>query len=274
MAKAGRIKKFPDANGQENWAKNLATDVAGKSQIVEVLGMHCQHCVEKIGKALQALPVTNISRNPDQIVFSQPVALKLIKQKMAEAGDYQLGAVRFEPNRPVALGESRAAANGGVTGGAGFLRTYYPLGLIITAISLVSLKGSEDWIGWMLNFEAGFFLVFGFFKLLDLRGFKDAYATYDLLAKKYPSYGYVYPFLELALGLLLLFRIELTLVFYAMVILMGFSSLGVMQALLKKQKIRCACLGTVLNLPMSVITLVEDLMMVGMALMMLAMGIS
>ena len=55
----------------------------------------------------------------------------------------------------------------------------------------------------------------------------------------------------------------------ATLVVMGVSTLGVVRSLVKKQKIRCACLGTVFNLPMSVVTLVEDLLMVGMSTAML-----
>ena len=112
-------------------------------------------------------------------------------------------------------------------------------------------------------------MYFHFLKLLDINGFKDAYSTYDLLAKKWNNYGLVYPFLELGLGLAFLFHFQLKLAFWFSIILMGFSSLGVINALSKKQKIRCACLGTALNLPMSTITLVEDLGMVAMSIIML-----
>ena len=118
---------------------------------------------------------------------------------------------------------------------------------------------------------AGFFLVFSAFKFLDLKGFADAYASYDLGAKRWHAWGYIYPFLELSLGLAYLFRVAPALTDVATIALMGFSSIGVMQALARKQQIRCACLGTVLNVPMSTITLVEDLAMVAMALMSLAM---
>jgi hypothetical protein len=120
-----------------------------------------------------------------------------------------------------------------------------------------------------LHLMAGFFLVFGSFKLFDLQGFRDAYATYDLLAKYWYWYGYIYPFLELGLGFAFLFQFGVTPALWFSLILMGFSSLGVIKSILRKQKIRCACLGTTLNLPMSTITLLEDLSMVMMALGML-----
>jgi len=50
---------------------------------------------------------------------------------------------------------------------------------------------------------------------------------------------------------------------------MGFSSLGVIQSVLDKKKIRCACLGAFFKLPMSTVTIIEDLLMVAMAVFML-----
>ncbi|MFN7095533.1 MAG: hypothetical protein ACK4M7_09230, partial [Burkholderiales bacterium] len=54
------------------------------------------------------------------------------------------------------------------------------------------------------------------------------------------------------------------------IIIMGFSSLGVIGALRKQQSFQCSCLGTILKVPLSSITLIEDLLMVIMALSMLS----
>jgi hypothetical protein len=119
---------------------------------------------------------------------------------------------------------------------------------------------------------AGFFLVFSFFKLLDIRGFADAYRGYDVIAERAPVWGYIYPFVELGLGLAYLFRFQPTLTNWVTLIVMSVSIIGVLRAVMAKQKIRCACLGTVLNLPMSQVTLVEDGLMIAMAVAMLTLG--
>ena len=104
----------------------------------------------------------------------------------------------------------------------------------------------------------------------ELKGFADSYAMYDLLAKKIPAYGLVYPFLELALGVAFLTGFNPALTNWATIIIMGFSSIGVIQSVLDKKKIQCACLGAVFNLPMSTVTIIEDLLMVAMATYMIA----
>ena len=150
------------------------------------------------------------------------------------------------------------------------LRAYYPIFLItayiIGVVSINNFHGQEiDWHGWMNQFMAGFFLVFSAFKLLDIHGFAEGYSTYDLLARRWYAYGYIYPFIELSLGILYLTQWLPTATQLATVIIMGFSSFGVINSLLKKQKLQCACLGTVLKVPLSSITLIEDLTMVVLA---------
>ena len=51
----------------------------------------------------------------------------------------------------------------------------------------------------------GVFLVFfDLLKIFDLEGFMNGFAMYDLIAKRNSTWGYVYPFIELALGLTIL----------------------------------------------------------------------
>ena len=121
----------------------------------------------------------------------------------------------------------------------------------------------------MMNFMAEFFLVFSFFKLLNIRAFADSYAMYDLLAMRWKGYGFIYPMIELGLGFAYLLALAPQITNMVTIIVMGFSSLGVIRAVMNKQKIRCACLGAVFNLPMSTITIIEDLLMVAMAAWML-----
>jgi len=124
----------------------------------------------------------------------------------------------------------------------------------------------------MRHFMAGFFLVFSFFKLLDVPNFAVSFSSYDVVAKRWLGYGYLYPFLELGLGAAYLADFQPVATNVATLLIMGLGSVGVLQSVLAKRKIRCACLGTVFNLPMSSVTLIEDLLMVGMAATMLILG--
>lgn len=121
----------------------------------------------------------------------------------------------------------------------------------------------------MLDFMGLFYIVFSFFKLLDLKGFPESFRMYDPLAKAVPFYGKVYPFIELALGLLFLMRFQIQLALIVTLLILGITTYGVTKSLLDKKSIRCACLGTALNLPMTEATFIENAIMLVMALIML-----
>lgn len=152
--------------------------------------------------------------------------------------------------------------------------TYFPLALVVGyLVGVVGLvewtHGQFNWPRAMGNFMGGFFLAFSFFKMLDLRAFADAFATYDLVAARSRTYALAYPFVELGLGVAYVvgFAPAATNAVTLAVMLVG--AAGVFRTLVARRKARCACLGGVFNLPMSTVTLVEDLLMAGMAAAML-----
>ena len=158
-----------------------------------------------------------------------------------------------------------------------FLKTYRPLliifSLLLTIVVVAMLKdwrlGVFDLSHSMAYFMAGFFLTFSGFKMLDLNGVAAGYASYDLLAKKWHIYGFIYPFIEFLFGLGYLLHFESQIFNIAVFVTMSFSGIGVLQKLMKKEKFQCACLGTVIKVPLTKITLIEDLGMALMALLML-----
>jgi hypothetical protein len=121
----------------------------------------------------------------------------------------------------------------------------------------------------MNDFMAAFFLIFGFFKIINLQQFADAYAMYDLIAKRSRAYALAYPFIELALGICYLLRLYPAATNIFTLILMIVSATGVAIELSKGKQITCACLGAVFKIPMTYVTLLEDLLMAAMALAML-----
>jgi len=121
----------------------------------------------------------------------------------------------------------------------------------------------------MLDFMGLFYIVFSFFKMLDLKGFPESFKMYDPLAKRIPVYGKVYPFIETALGLLFLMRFEVKIALLITLIILSITTIGVIKTLLDKKPIRCACLGTALKLPMTEATFIENTIMIVMAIVML-----
>ena len=114
----------------------------------------------------------------------------------------------------------------------------------------------------MTHFMAGFFLVFSFFKLLNLKGFAESYAMYDVVAKKVSAWAYLYAFIELGLGISYLLNYNPLVTNVVAFIVMSLSIIGVLQSVFNKKKIQCACLGAVFNLPMSTVTIIEDGLMI------------
>jgi copper chaperone CopZ len=228
-------------------------------------GMTCGGCVRSVATKLATVARdVEVTLTPPQARFSAAADLTAAKLNELMGGKYRFSPVVEASRQPLPATADDAPET--------WFQTYRPLLLIAAYIALASFAGTTaagragfDWSVWMTNAMAGFFLVFSAFKFLNLKGFAEAYATYDLGARAWAPWGFIYPFLELLLGCAYLFRWNLPLTNAATILLMGFSSLGVIQALSKRQAIRCACLGTVLNVPMSTITLVEDLAMVAMA---------
>jgi len=148
----------------------------------------------------------------------------------------------------------------------------YPLFLILGYITVASvLLNSKPFNtdGFMLDFMGLFYIVFSFFKMLDLKGFPDSFRMYDPLAKKIPVYAVIYPFLETALGLCFLLRFEIEAALVVTVIILGITTVGVTKVLFDKKSIQCACLGTALKLPMTKATFIENSLMIAMAIAML-----
>ena len=126
-----------------------------------------------------------------------------------------------------------------------------------------------NYMVFMRIFMAGFFLTFSFFKMLNLKAFAESYAMYDIVAKKFSAWGYIYAFIELGLGLSFALNLSPVIVNWVTLIDMIISIFGVLESVLNKKKIECACLCAVFNLPMSTVTIVEDAIMIAMSAAML-----
>ncbi len=229
-----------------------------------IKGMTCGNCVAKAKSALLMLgDVTEaevqLSAPQATITMQNHIPLAALQNALGGAGAYTIteadgGMQHSEP---------------AVTAGSWF-KTYKPILLIgayLTAITLLVevVKGEFSWHTGMQHFMAGFFLVFSFFKLLDLKGFAESYATYDIIAKKWAGWGYIYAFIELGLGLAYLVGFNPMLTNLITLVVMTVSIIGVLQSVLNRRKIQCACLGAVFNLPMSTVTIIEDAAMMAMS---------
>ncbi|TAE30812.1 MAG: heavy-metal-associated domain-containing protein [Cytophagales bacterium] len=245
-------------------------------------GMHCTSCVGRVQQALEGVEGVKkaiVSLNPQEAVVSMGchVDTAELDRAVQTAGSYSLTdevEVIDKMKPPIVGAESTPQPAITAEPDQFSLTTYKPLLLIgafiVGVVGLVELREGEfDWMRAMNNFMAGFFLVFSFFKLLNVQDFANSYRMYDIVAKAIPGYGLAYPFIELALGVAYLLNWNPLVTNTVTLVVMGVSLIGVVQSVLDKRKIQCACLGAVFNLPMSTVTIVEDSLMMAMAGLML-----
>ena len=224
--------------------------------------MTCSSCEAKVKSAL--LMVDNVTHvevslqdHSTTITMDKHVPLKELQKALDPK--YQIAAL--EHNEMTEQTKS-------------WFETYKPILLIFFYITLTTVliqinNQHFDLMQWMRHFMAAFFLVFSFFKLLNLKGFAESYAMYDILARRFPSWAYIYAFIELALGIGYMIDFNPIVINTVSFFVMSVSIIGVLNTVLNKQQIQCACLGDVFHLPMSIVTIIEDALMIIMAAFML-----
>jgi copper chaperone CopZ len=231
----------------------------------KISGMTCGGCIGKAKNELLKLgdvmaAEVQLEAPQATITMQRHIATETLQAALKKAGNFTI----TEADGGM---ETHHAATGPVQ--ATWWQTYKPILLIggyLTGITLLAEAANGfDGMRWMQHFMAGFFLVFSFFKLLDLKGFAESYATYDIVARQWMGWGYIYAVLELFLGLAFLTGFAPVLTNGLTFAVMSISLVGVLQSVLAKKKIRCACLGAVFNLPMSAITITEDVLMIAMS---------
>ncbi len=237
----------------------------------KISGMTCAGCQAKVQGLLSKLAgVKNVSidlaKGEATIDMDKHIATADLKAVLKSYPKYQLTEAYYQQPALLTVTDDEATKS--------WLVTYKPVLLIfayITGITLLAewMQGGFLWMRWMNYFMAGFFFVFSFFKLLNLKGFAESYSMYDIVAKKWNGWSYVYAFTELALGIAFLTGFNPIVANAVTFVVMTVSIVGILQSVLNKRKIKCACLGDVFNLPMSTITIIENALMIGMSAIML-----
>ncbi|MFD0794132.1 heavy-metal-associated domain-containing protein [Mucilaginibacter litoreus] len=237
-----------------------------------ITGMTCTGCQAKVQGLLSKVPgVTNVDINLEngtgEISMSKHIDTSALKAALADYPKYTINEAHHAA--------MAVSASGSVTDESkrSFVETYKPVLLIFAYVTLISVlvtvTAGLSWMTGMRIFMSGFFLIFSFFKMLDVAGFASSYAMYDIVAKKIPAWGYIYVFLELGLGIAYAINFAPVLTNAVTLIVMAVSIIGVLQSVFNKRQIKCACLGAVFNLPMSTITIIEDGLMIAMSAIML-----
>jgi copper chaperone CopZ len=233
----------------------------------QVTGMTCDGCKKSVEEKLSVVEgVTSVEVNLDKEEASVSMDNHIPVQVLQKAlpNKYSISEKQQSKNIFASAQETEEKQSK--------FQQLKPLFLIFGYLfASAILLNYKDWntTKAMLDFMGLFYIVFSFFKLLDLKGFPESFRMYDPLAKVVPAYGWIYPFIELALGVMFLMRIEITLALIATLIILGITTIGVSKTLLDKKAIRCACLGTALKLPMTEATFIENAIMIVMAVLML-----
>jgi glutaredoxin len=109
--------------------------------------------------------------------------------------------------------------------------------------------------------------VLALLKLQNVETFSAMFLNYDLLAKKWVPYSYIYPFAEGLAGILMTAG-ALTWLSAPVALFIGtIGAVSVVEAVyIDKRELKCACVGGSSNVPLGFVSLTENLMMVGMAL--------
>ena len=236
------------------------------TQTYHIQGMTCNGCKDSVTRAFQSLEGVyqvhvDLEKGTALLTTASVLQTKLLKEVLPSKFTLiEDNTQRVKQNNVFA--RDKKAPQGSK------LEQLKPLFLIFGFLLLISsalnFRGFTT-LDFMLDFMGLFFFVFSLFKFLDLSGFAMSFAMYDPLAKRVPLYGRVYPFLELTLGFLLLAKIQLPIALLVTVILLSITTIGVCIVLLQKKQITCACLGTVLKLPMTQATFIENSVMIFMA---------
>ena len=239
-----------------------------------VTGMTCEGCSAKVSHLLKNIPeVTNVTINLEKaeaiVTMEKHIFTGILQDSLKDYPKYQLSEKKEDHH----ISEKTTFDNFSEDT-RNWFETYKPIVLIFVYISIISsiialYKNSFDIMLFMRAFMAGFFLIFSFFKMLDLKGFANSYSMYDIIAKKFSGWGYIYAFLELLLGIAFVINFNPFVTNTFTAALMTVSLLGVLQSVVNKNKIQCACLGAVFNLPMSTVTIIEDGLMIAMSIAML-----
>ena len=229
----------------------------------KISGMTCEGCVSSVEERLSKLPKVNsvkVDLEKAEAVISSEAPIEISSMSEVLAPKYGIS----EPN----IFQSVESNTSSFSEEKSKLQQLKPLFLIFGYILIASIMlnyKAWDTSSFMLDFMGLFYIIFSFFKLLDLKGFPESFRMYDPLAKVVPFYAWIYPFIEVALGLMFLMRYEITAALIITIIILGITTIGVTRTLLNKSKIQCACLGTALKLPMTEATFIENSIMIVMA---------
>ena len=159
--------------------------------------------------------------------------------------------------------------------------TYTPVIALFSMTALMALAASCAAYGtpftaraaeWFIAFSMA---VLALLKLQNVETFSTMFLKYDLLAKQWVPYSYIYPFAEGLAGVLMIAGALNWLSIPVALFIGSVGAVSVFKAVyIDRRELKCACVGSSSNVPLGFVSLTENLMMIAMALWMLAMTVS
>lgn len=159
--------------------------------------------------------------------------------------------------------------------------TYQPIIALFVATAFMAMATSYAFNGnalttrtleWFIAFSM---VVLAIFKLQNIESFTNTFLNYDLLAKRWLPYAYIYPFAEGGAGILMIAGAFSWISIPIALFLGMIGTFSVLKAVyIDKRELTCACVGGDSRVPLGFVSLTENLMMVAMAIWMLVMSFS
>jgi glutaredoxin len=157
--------------------------------------------------------------------------------------------------------------------------SYRPVVAVFAVSALVAMAASRAAVGFALSRQAGeWFIAFSMcvlalLKLQDVERFSSMFLGYDLLARRWVPYSYVYPYAELFAGVLMTAHALTWLSAPVAFVIGAIGSVSVFKAVyIDQRELKCACVGGDSRVPLGAVSLIENVMMVAMAIWMVAMA--
>lgn len=234
----------------------------------KVQGMTCDDCVQTIKTKLELeneITEVNISLSESK--------LTVISNKNYEPEDLNK-IIKNVGNYYIENNKSNKYKQGNLID---YIKTYKPILLALFFVVLLavisSIERSFSYKEFFRLYMGYFFIIFSFLKLQNIKQFALSFSKYDPISQKFFKFGIIYPFLELLLGILFILNfLGLTINILTIIIFIP-QTIGVIIKLKNNEKISCACVGTSTEIPISNLTILENIIMCLMAIYMIAVGI-
>lgn len=150
--------------------------------------------------------------------------------------------------------------------------SYRPVIAVFAMTALMALAASTAAFGTPLTMRAAEWFVsfsmcvLALLKLQDVETFSTMFLNYDLLAKRWVRYGYVYPFAEGLAGVLMTAHVADWLSVPVALFIGTIGAVSVVKAVyVDRRELKCACVGGATRVPLGFVSLVENVAMVAMA---------